>query len=129
MKREGVKVVANAPAKLKSGAVILPVSGGTIDPTLSKGEIEAEGAVVFQSGNRKVPLRQIELKTKKAPLYAKVGGGQLKVASAKSLSFKREGFSSAFGAKGLVLTQKVATRLNKKLRTGKFFKEAPLRAP
>jgi hypothetical protein len=123
MKREGVKVMATAPAKLKAGAVTLPVSGGTIDPTLSKGETEAEGSVVFQSGNRKVPLRSIEVKTKKTPLYAKVGGSQLKVASAKSLSFKREGFASSFGAKGLVLTQKVATRLNKKLRTGKFFHE------
>jgi hypothetical protein len=126
MKREGVKVVAKAPAKLKGTSVVLPVSGGTLDPTLSKGEIEAEGAIVFQAGNRKVPLRSIETKTKKTPLYAKVGGGQLKVASAKSLSFTREGFASSFGAKGLVLTEKVATRLNKKLRTKDFFGEGQL---
>lgn len=126
MKREGVKVSAKAPAKLSSGAIVLPVFGGTIDPTLSKGEIESEGQVVFQSGNRKVPLRSIEVKTKKTPLYAKVGGSQLKVAQAKSTSFKREGFASSIGAKGLALTQKVATRLNKKLRTGKFFHEGQL---
>jgi hypothetical protein len=125
-KREGVKVTATAPAKLKAAAVVLPVSGGTIDPTLAKGTIETEGAIVFQSGNRKVPLRHVEVKTKKTPLYAKVGGGQLKVTSAKSLAFKREGFDSSFGAKGLALTQKVATRLNKKLRTTDFFKEGQL---
>ncbi|HXS34730.1 MAG TPA: hypothetical protein VN758_13245 [Solirubrobacterales bacterium] len=126
MRKQGVKVVANAPAKLKAGTITLPVSGGSLDPTLSKGEIEAEGSIVFTSGNRKVPLRSIEAKTKKTPLYAKVGGGQLKVASAKSLSFKREGFNSSFGAKGLALTQKVATRLNKKLRTKDFFNEGQL---
>ena len=126
MRKQGVKVTATAPAKLKTGAIVLPVSGGTIDPTLSKGEIEAEGAVVFQSGNRKVPLRSIEVKTKKTPLYAKVGGSQLKVAQAKSISFKREGFASDFGARGLVLTEKVATRLNKKLRTKDFFHEGQL---
>src|SRR4051812_4288195 len=82
MKKQGVKVTAIAPAKLKGSSVVLPASGGTIDPTLSKGEIEAEGAIVFQAGNRKVPLRSIETKTKKTPLYAKVGGGQLKVAKA-----------------------------------------------
>jgi hypothetical protein len=126
MRKLGVKVTAIAPAKLKSGTITLPVSGGTIDPTLSKGEIEAEGQVVFQSGNRKVPLRSIETKTKKTPLYAKVGGGQLKIAKAKSLSFTREGFASNFGAKGLALTEKVATRLNKKLRTKDFFHEGQL---
>jgi len=126
MKKQGVKVLAKAPARLKAGTVVLPVSGGSLDPTLAKGETEAEGSLLFTAGNRRVPLRHIEAKTKKTPLYAKVGGGQLKVASAKSLSFKREGFGSTFGAKGLALTQKVATRLNKKLRTKDFFTEGQL---
>jgi hypothetical protein len=125
-KSQGVKVIAKAPAKLKAGTITLPVNGGTLDPTLAKGTIETEGSVVFQAANRKVLLRHLEVKTKKTPLYAKVGGGQLKVTSAKSLAFKREGFDSSFGAKGLALTQKVATRLNKKLRTKDFFKEGQL---
>jgi hypothetical protein len=122
-KKQGVKVKAKAPAKLKAGTITLPVSGGTLDPTIEKGTIEAEGTIVFQAAKRKVPLRRIEVKTKKTPLYAKVGGGQLKVTSARSLAFKREGFDSSFNAKGLALTQKVATRLNKKLRTKGFFQE------
>jgi hypothetical protein len=126
MRREGVKVTAIAPAKLKAGTITLPVTGGKTDPTISKTEAEAEGQIVFQSGNRKVPLRSIETKAKKTPLYAKVGGGQLKVAKAKSLSFTREGFASSFAAKGLALTEKVATRLNKKLRTKDFFHEGQL---
>lgn len=126
VKREGVKVTAVAPAKLKAGTVTLPVSGGTTDPTLAKGETETEGTIVFEAGNRKVPLRETEVKDKKTPLYAKAGGGQLKIASAKSTSFKREGFNSTFSARGLALTQKLATRLNKKLRTGDFFHEGQL---
>jgi hypothetical protein len=126
MKKQGVEVVAKAPAKLKGNAITLPVSGGILDPTISKAQIEAEGTIVFGKDNRKLPLRNIEAKTKKAPLYAKVGGSQLKVAKAKTLSFSREGFNSSFAAKGLVLTEKVAIRLNKKLRTKDFFHEGQL---
>jgi hypothetical protein len=123
LKREGIKLSATAPAKLKGSTLILPVSGGKEDPTTGKGEVQHEGSLVFTKGNRALPLREIELKAKKTPLFAKVGGSQLKLASTKKLSSKREGFGQGFKAKGLFLTQKVATRLNKKLRTGKLFAE------
>ena len=122
MKKVGVKVSAKAPAKLKGTALILPVSGGKADPTIAKAEVEHEGSIVLQAGNRKVPLRSIELKAKKTPLFAKVGGSQLKVADSKRLSSQQRGFAALHG-KGLALTQKVATRLNKKLRTPSFFHE------
>lgn len=125
-KAQGVKVVAKAPAKLRGNAVVLPVFGGSLDPTIANGVVETEGTLLFESGNRKVPLRKIEVKTKKTPLFAKVGGGQLKIAAAKGLSSKREGFDFSFAAKGLALTQKVATRLNKKLRTKDFFHQGQL---
>jgi hypothetical protein len=123
LKQEGVTVSVKAPAKRKGKTILLPVPTGKWDPTIAKGEIEQEGQIVFQSGSRKLPLREIELKAKKTPLFAKVGGSQLKVASAKSIASSREGFGNSFAAKGLSLTQKVATRLNKKLRTGKAFRE------
>lgn len=126
MKKVGVKVTAKAPAKLKGTTVILPVVGGKSDPTIAKAEIEQEGTIVFQAGNRKVPLRSIELKTKHNPLFAKVGGSQLKAATSKTTKVTRAGFATAFSATGLELTQKVATRLNKKLRTKDFFKEGQL---
>jgi hypothetical protein len=125
-KRVGVKVGATSPAKLKGQTIVLPVSGGKSDPTIAKAEIEQEGTIVFEAGNRKVPLRSIELKTKHTPLFAKVGGSQLKVATSKSTKVSRAGFAAAFNAQGLELTQKVATRLNKKLRTKDFFKEGQL---
>ena len=122
MKKVGVKVSATSPAKLKGSTLTLPVSGGKSDPTIAKAEIEQEGTIVFQSGKRKVPLRAIELKTKHTPLFAKVGGSQLKVATSKATKVSRAGFGTTFNATKLELTQKVATRLNKKLRSTDFFK-------
>jgi hypothetical protein len=126
LKKQGVRISAKAPAKLKAAAITLPAFGGEMDPTIKKGTIETEGTIVFSKGSRTLPLRAIEVKVKQAPLYAKVGGSQLKLSEAKSTSFKRGGFGSAFQAKAMSLTQKVATRLNKKLRTKDFFKEGQL---
>ena len=123
LKKQGVTLKAKAPAKRQGPTIVLPVSGGKEDPTTAKGEVTHEGTLIFQRGNRKLPLRDIELKAKKTPLFAKVGGGQLKVASARGLSSQRQGFGQSFRAQGLSLTAKVATRLNKKLRTGKAFTE------
>jgi hypothetical protein len=123
LKKQGVKVSAKAPARLKGNVITLPVSGGKQDPTTGKAEVTHEGTIVFERENRKVPLRSIELKAKKTPLFAKVGGSQLKVASTKKLIAKREGFGQSFKATGLALTEKVATRLNKKLQTKDFFQE------
>jgi hypothetical protein len=123
MRKEGIKLLAIAPAKLQGNTLILPVEGGKEDPTTGKGEVTQEGSLVFQKGKRKVPLRGIELKAKKTPLFAKVGGSQLKVASTKKIASQRHGFGQSFRASNLELAAKVATRLNKKLRTGEVFKE------
>jgi hypothetical protein len=122
----GVTITTKAPAKRQGSVLVLPVIGGKSDPTTKKADIEQDGSIVFQAGNRKVPLRSVELKSKHTPLFAKVGGSQLKVASAGQVVTKRAGFATSFSAKGLKLTQKVATRLDKKLRTGSFFKEGQL---
>ncbi len=126
LKKVGVKVTAKSSAKRKGSTLVLPVIGGKSDPTIKKAEIEQDGTVIFQAGKRKVPLRKIELKAKHTPLFAKVGGSQLKVATSKTTKVTRAGFATAFNAKGLKLTKKVATRLNKKLRTKDFFKEGQL---
>ncbi len=125
-KKVGVTIAVKAPAKRQGAALVLPVIGGKSDPIAKKAEIEQDGSIVFQAGNRKVPLRSIELKSKHTPLFAKVGGSQLKVASAAQVVTKRAGFATSFSATGLKLTQKVATRLNKKLRTKDFFREGQL---
>ncbi len=123
MKSHGVKVSAKAPAKFRGGVLTLPISGGEMDPTTARGTIEHEGTLVFSSNRHNVVFRAITIKAKKTPLIAKVGGSQLKVAKAKTISSKREGFGEGFSSKGLLLTQKVATRMNKKLGLGRLLKE------
>jgi hypothetical protein len=116
LKKDKVKLATTKPARLKAGALTLPVSGGAMDPTTGKGEIDDEGALVFRSARKSVPFKNFTVKTKHSPLTAKVGGGQLKVATAAKIASVREDFGTGFSAKKLKLTAKVATRLNKKLR-------------
>jgi len=124
LKQNGVKLGTKAGARLKGKALTLPVSGGKVDPKAALTTTETAGTLVFRKGNRSLPLRRIEFKANRNPLQAKVGGGQLKVAiTAKKPSEARVGFGMRFSAKGLRLTAKVATRLNKKLRLRGVFQE------
>ncbi|MFL5897845.1 MAG: hypothetical protein ACJ76D_05220 [Solirubrobacterales bacterium] len=114
--KQHVKIQPEGGARRKGGAIRLAATGGEVEPQLGLGTVEATGAIVFTVGNRKMPLRKIVFKSKRAPLYAKVGGGQLKIATGARLSVARSGFATRFTAADLHLTAKVATRLNKKLR-------------
>jgi hypothetical protein len=116
LKRDGIALTARAGATKKGSSFTLAVTAGNLDPTIGKGEIDAEGTLVFQSARKKVPLRDIVLKTKPTPLTAKVGGSQLKLASSHAISSKRDGFGTDFSASQLKLSAKLITRLNKKLR-------------
>jgi hypothetical protein len=119
----GVSVAAKAGATKRGRALVLPVTGGQLDPTAGRGEVEQEGSIVFSSSRRNVPLRKLVVKTKSAPLVAKVGGSQLKVATSTATRTSRRGFGTMFSARKLRLTAKVATRLNKKLRPHQHFDE------
>jgi hypothetical protein len=116
LKQDGIELGAKDGARRRGRALVLPVSGGSLDPTIGRGEIENAGSLVFQNGRRRLPLRAVRVKTKRMPLIAKVGGSQLKVASAAKIDSFRDGFGTAFAAQDLELSAKVATRLNKKLR-------------
>ncbi len=126
LQKNGIKLTAKAPAKVKGSSFTLPVSGGIFDPVEGKGSIDSEGVLSFQGDKGKVPLREINVKTKASPLIAKVGGSQLKIATSSNRKAKREGFDSSYSAKQLKLTAKVATRLNKKLRPRKEFKQGQI---
>ena len=114
--KDGITLTASAGAKRKGKNITLPVTSGNLDPTLGMGEIDTGGTIAFQSAKARVPLRSITVKTKQATLIAKVGGGQLKVATSSKRSSARNGFGTRYSAKQLKLTAKAATRLNKKLR-------------
>jgi hypothetical protein len=123
-----VKLSGKEGATLKGTTASFPVSGGKFDPTTSNGFVEHSGALFFKVGAQKVPLTSLQLKTtqKHAPFSAKFGGGQLKMASAKSLAITREGFADKVVVQTLKLSSKVATRLNKKLRLKNVFKAGQL---
>jgi hypothetical protein len=125
LKQNGAKVSAVAPAKLKGTTASFPVSGGKFDPVSSKGTVEHEGALRFSSKAGSIPLRALQLKTtqKRSPFSAKAGGGQLKIATAKSLSVTRQGFAEEVKVTKLSLSQKLATRLAKKLKLKGVLKE------
>lgn len=121
MKANGVTALAKAPAQRRGRTFVLPTSEGQMDPTTGKGELHHQGILIFERGNRQLPFKQVMVKTKRAPLYAKVGGGQLKIATGAVLSDERSGFGTVFTARNLELSEKVAVRLNKKLHLGEVF--------
>lgn len=121
LERAGVSVTADAGAVKRGRTLVLPVTGGSLDPTVGRGEVEQEGRVVFSSPRRHLPVRRLAVKTTQAPIVARVGGSQLKVATSTATRSKRRGFGTVFSARKLELTEKVATRLNKKLRPRQRF--------
>jgi hypothetical protein len=122
LKADGITLAAKQGAKQKANTYNLPVVGGQIDPTTGKGEAKAEGTLVFGLGAKSVPLRDLKVKSTKEPLIAKVGGSQLKLAASKQTTSKRAGFGTTLTSTKLTLTQKLITRLNKKLRPRAPFK-------
>jgi len=111
--RKGVTITAQRSA-------ILPVAGGEADPTTEKGSFELGGELVLATKARKVALTFLTVNTKPGPLYAKVAGGQQKVAKARSATFKSEGFAYGYEATGLTLSPKTAKRLDKRLQVKAF---------
>lgn len=114
--KAGVTLTAAGPARRQGETMVLPASGGAFDPTLGKGTVETEGALVFGGPGKKIRIRKISIKADRSPLVARVGGGQLKVVTAGSVSVRRAGIGSQVTARSLRLTGKAAQRLNKKLR-------------
>lgn len=119
--KEGVKLTGRKGAKvIAQRRIVLPVSGGEADPASAKGSFELAGEVALSSPGHSLPFTFLTINSKPSPLYAKVGGGQQKVAKAKKASFLREGFAYGYKAQGLTLSAKTATRLDKRLKVKGF---------
>ena len=128
-KANGIKLSAAAPARLSAGVVSFPVVGGKFDPVSFDGTVEHDGALVLRAGNRSIPIKTPQLKTtqRRAPFSAKVGGSQLKIATAGGLQVTRAGFADKVEVTALEISAKLATRLGKKLRLkGAFRAGQPL---
>lgn len=124
MAKAGVKLQAVPPAKLEKRTVIFPVDGGKFDPVAAQGTVEHEGALLLRAGKRKIPLKRLKLRTTQtnSPFSAKAGGSQLKIATARGVDARREGFGEVVRVSGLALGAKLATRLGKKLDRRTVFK-------
>lgn len=117
LRSQGVNLEAVAPAVLRRGTVAFPVADGKFDPVSERGTLHHQGALVFSRGKQRLPLKALQLKTtaKRSPLSAKLGGGQLKLATTKGLVVSRSGFDERVSIAPLALSAKAATRLAKKL--------------
>ena len=121
LRKEGVKLSGRKGAKvIAQKKILLPVGSGEADPTIAKGSFELQGEVALSSPGHSLPLTFLTVNTKPSPLYAKVGGGQQKVAKAKKASFLRSGFAYGYKATGLTLSAKSATRFDKRLKVKGF---------
>lgn len=123
--RHGVRILARDGAEVDGARIAFPVSGGRVDPVAVRGIVEHEGSVLLVAGRRRLPLRDLTLKTtqKRSPLAAKLGGGKLKIASSSRLTTARTGFGLRARVSSIELSDKVATRLGKKLRLSGVFGE------
>jgi hypothetical protein len=122
MRAQGVKLRAVAPVRLQGAVATFPAVSGKFDPVNGRGTVEHEGAILFSAGSRQIPLKALKLRTsqKHAPFLAKIGGGQFKIGTTKSVSLRRRGFDEQIRVARLSLTAKAATRLGKKLRRDVF---------
>ena len=77
------------------------------------------GGFSLRANHRRVIIRGIELKTRRAALYGKVGTEELKLANAAKLISRPNGIVLA---QGLRLSAHAAARLNQLLRLPHFFK-------
>src|SRR5664279_839917 len=80
LKKHGVSLIARAPATLSGTTIVFPVAGGKLDPASAKGSVVHDGALIFQKGHHRLPLKSLILKTNQvhAPLSGKFGGSQLR---------------------------------------------------
>lgn len=128
LKKSGVKVLKISPAKVNGRKVILPVSGGSLDPTNGQGVIEHSGGIKFKHGKKSAAVKALVLDTTTGALNAKVAGKSMKLASVSGVSVARNGFAANVTVSKLKLTGKAAKQLNKKLGfTGKHKKKAPFK--
>lgn len=117
LSKEGIELEARDSARLRGRTVSFPISSGKFDPTNGKGALNHRGELVLRAAGRSVRVTSLMLRTtrRSTPFSAKIGGGQLKLATAAGLVVKRAGFGDAVRAGSLRLSDKVATRLEKRL--------------
>lgn len=70
----GVKVSPVAPGASAGGAIVLPITGGTVSLNTLEGTIEQGGGLKYQAGGTTVELTQMVINTGAKQVSANVGG-------------------------------------------------------
>lgn len=120
LRRAGVKLKATQGAKLKGRSVRFPAEAGRIEPARGLGKVKHGGALQLTRGPRKILIRRLIFQSaaRRSPLAAKVGGGQIKLATSRPVRVGRLRFGIKAKAVGLLLTANLASRLDRKLGVG-----------
>jgi hypothetical protein len=123
LRANGIRLRGTGGVTVKDQVVTFPAVGGKLEPVEARAIVEHGGSLLFQAGSHSLPLRALQLKSSRrtAPYAAKLGGGQLKLATTRALTSERAGFGSSIRAPSLLLSANVATRLDKKLGLGDVF--------
>jgi hypothetical protein len=115
LRRAGIAVSYNKPARAKGAVVSFPISGGTIDPATAKGTLKHKGGLTLKAGKRKVALTAITLDSSKGQFTAKAGKKTVAFASVKGGKVTREGFATEVAGYKVAISKKGAAALNKAL--------------
>ncbi len=104
------------PAKvLKAGSLVLPISGGSIDPKTAVGTITHKGGFTLSAGKVKVALKNPTVKIgKKSTLTVQVGKAKIAVGTLGLAKAKvtRDGFATNVAGVNIALSKVGATALN-----------------
>jgi hypothetical protein len=125
LRKNGVKLGVAEGARKGDAGLVLPVSGGKVDPASSRGTILHGGVITVSRGRRSFRIKDLMVKTtrRRSPLAAKVGGGQIKLFTAGGLTVRRTGFGVAIRSVDLRMTANLAVRLDHKLGLNRVFAE------
>jgi hypothetical protein len=128
LKKSGTKLIKVSPGTVKARNVVLPVSGGSLDPTNGQGTIEQSGGLKLKHGKKSAVIKAVVLETTTSSVKANVAGKKMKLASTSGVSSTRNGFGANVTVGTLKITGGAAKQLNKKLGfTGKHKKKAPFK--
>jgi hypothetical protein len=111
----GVGLAGVGTGSVNGGAIHLPVTEGSFDPTTAQGHIDSPGGFQLVRGARTVPISGVEANTVHGFLRATIAGAHMQLGTFSGPTIGREGFGARVKAGQLVLTQKAATRISNKL--------------
>ena len=129
LKNAGVKVAPAAPATaMSSGAISLPITGGTLTKAALKGRLEHSGGLTFSHSGRSVTVTNLVLSTTTGLLTGTVNGKKVPLLDVSFAKMSRTGSGSQVTLSGITSTLNAAAALllDGKLLVTTFKKGQPI---